>query len=193
MEPKTENKSWGIFSAVGPTTPVKRMGINFGAPGDRKDKSGREWFGYPRPSTRGRLEFVFDLKPKLAAGGGYYSRNAETINVQQTDTPWLYTSGARGLSQFEIPLLGSGDSKAEYTVKLHFAALDTDRPGKFDVLLQGNTVASDVDLEGESGANRANIKEFTGITVEDNLTVNLKATGKEKPATLAAIEVIRQE
>ena len=32
MEPKTESKSWGIFSTVGPTTPVKRMGINFGAP-----------------------------------------------------------------------------------------------------------------------------------------------------------------
>jgi hypothetical protein len=27
LEPKSQNKSWGIFSAVGATTPVKRIGI----------------------------------------------------------------------------------------------------------------------------------------------------------------------
>ncbi len=142
MEPKTENKSWGIFSAVGPTTPVKRMGINFGAPGDRKDPSGQEWFGYPRPSTRERLEFVFDVKPKLASGGGWYSRNLESVNIQGTDKPWLYTSGARGLQRFEIPLLGKGDPKSNYTVKFHFSNLDKADAGLLDVRLQGQAVES---------------------------------------------------
>ncbi len=193
MEPKTENKSWGIFSAVGPTTPVKRMGINFGAPGDRKDQSGQEWFGYPRPSVRGRLEFVFSIQQKIAAGGGWYSRNAESVDITNTDTSWLYTSGGRGLSQFELPLLGEADTKSNYTVKLHFAALDSDRSGKFDVRLQGKVVASGIDIEGESGLNAANVKEFADVAVENKLLVELVSVDKQVQPTLSAIEVVRQE
>ena len=193
MEPKTENKSWGIFSAVGPTTPVKRIGINFGAPGDRKDQSGREWIGYPRPSTRERLEFVLDLHHKLDSGGGWYSRNAESVSIENTQTPWLYTSGARGLSRCELPLLGPGDSPAKYTVRLHFAALSTDRPGKIDIRLQGKDVAKGVDVEAESGLNRALVKEFTNVSVDQNLVVELSSPDPQKPAALAAIEAIRQD
>ncbi len=193
MEPKAENKSWGIFSAVGPTTPVKRMGINFGAPGDRKDEAGREWFGYPRPTAVERLEFVFNLNQQLAPGGGWYSRNQESTRIEQTETPWLYTSGARGLSRFELPLLGADDSEANYTVKLHFAALETDRPGSFDVRLQGKTVATAVDIQGESGTNRATIKEFSDVTVDRNLLVELVPTDAETLPTLAALEVLRQD
>jgi hypothetical protein len=193
MEPKTDNKSWGIFSAVGPTTPVKRMGINFGAPGDRKDASSREWFGYPRPSTRDRLEFVIDIKHKLASGGGWYSRNAEAFNIENTDTPWLYTSGGRGISRFELPLLSSDDPKSKYTIKLHFAVLDSDPIGKFDVRLQGQSVANDLDITAESGKQRANVKEFTDVTVDRDLLVEIVSHNDDAPATLAAIEVTRQD
>ncbi|MGI9473739.1 MAG: PQQ-binding-like beta-propeller repeat protein, partial [Rubripirellula sp.] len=189
MEPKTENKSWGIFSAVGPTTPVKRMGINFGAPGDRKDESGLEWFGYPRPSARGRLEFVFDLKHQLQQGGGWYSKNAEAIDLGATKTPWLYTSGASGLKRIEIPLLGDGDDAAEYTVKIYYAPLES-HPGKpFDLSLQGEAVEKGIDFT----ANRsATIREYNHIPVEDSLIVELKPQDSEELATLAAIEVIRE-
>ena len=193
MEPKTENKSWGIFSSVGPTTPVKRMGINFGAPGDRKDQSGQQWFGYPRPSTRDRLEFVFDIHQQIAPGGGWYSRNTESVKIEDTITPWLYASGGRGLSRFELPLLGESDPKSKYTVKLHFAVLDTDRSGIFDVRLQGETVAKKVDIENEAGLNRATVKEFRDVTVDRNLVVELINDSATAPATLAAIEAIRQD
>jgi hypothetical protein len=193
MEPKTENRSWGIFSAVGPTTPVKRMGINFGAPGDRKDQSGHEWLGYPRPSTRERLELVFNVKHEIAAGGGWYSRNTESYAIQNTGAPWLYTSGVRGLKRLELPLLGPGDPESKYTVKLHLAALNTDPSAAFEVRLQGQTVAQDIDVQRESGLNQATVKEFPGIPVGRNLLVELVPRGSQAPATLAAIEVIRQE
>lgn len=197
MEPKTENKSWGIFSAVGPTTPVKRMGINFGAPGDRKDQSGREWFGYPRPKTVKRLEFVFKLNDKRAAGGGWFSRNAENFDIKDTDTTWLYTSGARGISKFEIPLLDETTPKANYDVKLHFAVLDSDRCGSFDLKLQGKVVAENIDIEAESGMNRAVVKEFSKVAVEmeagGKLLVEIVARDKATAPTLAAIEVLRKE
>lgn len=189
MEPKTENKSWGIFSAVGPTTPVKRMGINFGAPGDRKDDSGQEWFGYPRPSSRGRLEFVFDLNHNLASGGKWFHRNAEAVEIDSIKTPWLYASGAQGLQQFEVPLLGKGDEAAEYTVRIHLTDLDSHPCGPLDIQLQGKTVDQGVIVSKDSTL----IREYQHISVEGKLTVELKPNEVDQPATIAAIEVIREE
>lgn len=190
MEPTTENKSWGIFSAVGPTTPVKRMGINFGAPGDRKDPSGLEWFGYPRPSSRQRLEFVFDVKPQLASGGGWYSRNPESVNIAGTDKPWLYCSGARGLRQLEIPLLGKDDPASNYTVKFHFSNLDQADAGQLDIRLQGHAVK--VASATHTPDDGPIVKEFTGVAVDDNLVVQLRPSGDGSLATLSALEVIRE-
>ena len=192
MEPKTENKSWGIFSAVGPTTPVKRLGINFGAPGDRKDESGQEWFGYPRPSTRGRLEFVFDLKHKLHDGGGWYSRNAEAIDLGSNPTPWLYTSGASGLKSVEIPLLGNDDEPAKYTVRVYLASLEQNPGGLFDLSIQGKTVEKSIDITDNTNRSGVVIRDFNNIAVDGSLKLELNQHDDTKPATIAAIEVIRE-
>ncbi len=199
MEPKTENKSWGILSATGPTTPVKRIGINFGGPGDRKDTSGQEWFGYPRPSAVGRLEFVFNLKPELAKGGGWYSRNLESFNVADATKPWLFSSGARGLGQFEIPLLGTDDKHAKYDVKLYFANLTSSDTGTFDIKMQSKTVQSGFVVKATSGESALPIEvEFEGIDVVDNLLVEFvhadEATNNpEKLPIVSGIEVTRVE
>ncbi|MGI9442984.1 MAG: PQQ-binding-like beta-propeller repeat protein [Rubripirellula sp.] len=199
MEPKTENKSWGIFSAVGASTPVKRMGINLGAPGDRKDDSGREWFGYPRPSSRGRLEFVFNLKHKLESGGKWYSRNAEAIDLGATQTPWLYTSGTSGLKSVDIPLRGKEDGAANYTVKIYLGSLQQKsiKPvasGPFDLSFQGNVVAEAISFEPSqgTGSNRVLVKEFKGVPVETSLKIDLKHLDAENPGSIAAIEVIQE-
>ncbi len=193
MEPKTENKSWGILSAVGPTTPVKRIGINFGAPGDRKDLARREWFGYPRPSTRERLEFVFDVKPELAAGGGWYSRNIESVNIPDTDTPWLFTSGARGLKRFELPLLGPDDARSQYTVKCYFANLDDTPTGPVDIQLQGQVAGTVHVQRASNGFTKPLIREFTNVSVDQNLIVEMIPRRDELLPTLSAIEVIRED
>ena len=199
MEPKTESKSWGIFSAVGATTPVKRMGINLGAPGDRKDESGRAWFGYPRPSSRGRLEFVFDLKHKLVQGGKWFSRNAEAVDLGTTQTPWLYTSGTSGLKRLEIPLRGKEDGKANYTVKVYLGSpgQGTAFPvasGSFDLSLQGKVVEEAIEFDSGSGAgtNQTLVREFHGIPVATSLTIEMDHQDANKPGTVAAIEVIEE-
>ena len=199
MEPKTENKSWGIFSAVGTTTPVKRMGINLGAPGDRKDESGREWFGYPRPSSRGRLEFVFNLKHQLQSGGKWYSRNAEAIDLGATQTPWLYTSGTSGLKSLDIPLRGKDDGAASYTVKIYLGSLQQKSvtpwvSGLFDLSFQGDIVAEGIGFQsGEGGdSNRVLMREFKGVPVETSLKIDLKHLDSENPGTISAIEVIQE-
>ena len=194
MEPKAENRSWGIFSAVGPSTPGKRIGINFGAPGDRKDLSGLEWFGYPRPQTRNRLEFVFDLKPAVAEGGGWFSRNVESLDLDTVETPWLYASGGRGIKRFEIPLLGKDDPPSTYDVKLYFVNLEEDEVPTFDIRLQGKLVQSGVVQGGHSrGPDRVQTIDFAEIAVEDKLVCEFEFSDPSRPPVISAIEVIRSD
>jgi hypothetical protein len=194
MEPRQEADSWKIASLAGSATPVKHLSINLGAPGDRRDTFGTLWLAYPRPATVGRLEYTFDIKPKLASGGGYYNYNSEAVQIENANTPWVLTSGVRGLSQCELALLGDNDKPAAYSVKLHFAQIEECVPGDalFDIELQGDTVAEKVDVIREAGAtSRALVRTFDNIAVDKNLTIELVSQGKMLP-TISAIEVVRK-
>jgi hypothetical protein len=195
LEPREDRSpAWGIYSLAGPMTPVKKLAVNLGAPGDRRDGLGRLWLAYPRPATVGRMEFVFDIKPKLLPGGGFEARNDESLTVEEARVGWLYTSQARGLSRCELPLLGKGDAPAEYRVTLHFAELEKDtRPGDrvFDVKLQGQTAIAGLDVVREAGGSeRALTRELRRVKVENNLVIELVPV-KGGPI-LSAIEVERE-
>jgi len=199
LEPRDDRKSWGIYSAQGSQTPVRHMAINFGAPGDRRDDQGRLWLAFPRPRTVGRLEYVFDIAPKLHAGGGYYAHNDESLEIQNTQVPWVYTSGVRGLSRCEIPLRGKDDGPAKYTVKLHFAALNKPEATApaFDIRIGDEVVAKDVRIVKESGGlRRAWTLTFDDIAVARSLTLQMVADGAntlDELPTIAAIEVQQQD
>ena len=113
--------------------------------------------------------------------------------MQNRSTFWKPTHpGFTRLEHVELPLIAPGQTPAKYTVKLHFAALDEQVSPEFGLRLQGDTVATGIDVEGESGRNRANVKEFTDIDVADNLVVELVPRAGSRP-TIAAIEVLRQD
>ena len=61
FQSREENRQWAYFSQPGPMTPVKRLALNLGAPGDRKDASGGLWLGYPRPG--GSLVLPLQIEP----------------------------------------------------------------------------------------------------------------------------------
>jgi outer membrane protein assembly factor BamB len=194
LEPRDDRDTWKIYSATGSQTPVKHLAVNLGAPGDRRDQFGTLWLAYPRPALVGRLEYELDIKPQLAKGGGYYAENSESVKVQNADNPWIFTSGARGLTRCELPLLGEGDDPAAYTVKLYFADLDNTPAGQrlFDVKLQGKPVATGVDVtEKSEGSRRALVLKFDSVPVKQNLQVELIPHGAALP-TLSAIEVLRE-
>lgn len=187
LEPKSDNRSWGIFSAVGASTPVKRLGINFGAPGDRKDLAGREWFGFPRPNTRGRLEYVFDIKPRLENGGGWYSNNSAAAQAKAADLPWVHSSGARGLKSFSIPILGRDDEPRDYQVTLHFPKSDNDAAKQTEVQLNGAIAVSDSDELSQS------LSRTFKTRVEQNLTIELTYPDNQPLTRVTAIEIERIE
>ncbi|MBC8350769.1 MAG: PQQ-binding-like beta-propeller repeat protein [Planctomycetes bacterium] len=194
MEPRQDADTWKIASLAGSATPVKQLAINLGAPGDRRDTFGTLWLAYPRPKTVGRLEYTFDIKPTLANGGGYYNYNSEAVQIENANTPWVLSSGARGLSRCELPLVDEKDKPATYAVKLHFAQIEDCGPGEavFDIKLQGETVAEKVDVIDETGAvSRALVRTFEDVAVDNNLVIELVSHGKALP-TIAAIEVTRK-
>lgn len=193
LEPRTETKAWGILSAVGETTPVKRIGINLGAPGDRTDAARQAWFGFPRPKSVERLEFVFDIQPRFAEAGGWVAENPDTVDFGAGQLPWILASGARGLEHFEVPLLGTDDSTTRYDVKLYFAGMQASEVAALRIQLQGADVAGET-LQLNADQKQAIpvcVRKFEDVSVEQNLIYDCSLSTTQTLPRLAAIEIVR--
>ena len=208
FKPTDKHKGWAMYSAPGPMTPVKRLAVNLGAPGDRKDTAGNLWLGYPYPSDQPRprmanwssterwpsLALRVNLEATFLPGGEFTRRNSFYTKIAKTDIPWLFASEAQGLSRCVIPLRGPEDGEALYRVRLAFVEPENNRPGQrvFSVSLQDKEVLTDFDIIAEAGGpNVALVKEFRGISVKDNLYIDLKPS-KGLPL-LCGLEVIRED
>ena len=194
--PRKTTRAWGMFSAPGAMTPVKRLSINLGAPGDRKDSGGAIWLAHPRPRTD-RLVIDPKLSVRAGKGGGFFGRNGNFVKIGGTDDPWVYASGLRGPATCSIPLLKKGDTPRKYTVRLHFAEPQGLPAGKriFDVLLQGKPALTKFDIAAAAGGpDKAVVKQLTGVPVTTSLTVELKpALGSARGPVLCGIEVIAEK
>jgi len=193
---KKEVSDWSVFISQGPITPVKRLGINLGAPGDKKDSDGNFWFGYPRPKTDYGVKF--DLHEVIEENMGYFYYEARDLNINGTDTPWLFTSGCIGFSKCEIPLIDDlwREKPGAYTVKLGFFAPSGNRV--FDISLQDSIVLENFKLTKENGTNKQVVlKEFKNIKVDNNLRIELIAnnstTKTEQAPVINFIEIIRED
>ena len=192
------NKQWGIYSAPGEALPVRHLCVNLGAPGDRRGPDGNLWLSYPRPY--GRMPLAFSATLTNFPGQTYFSEPAELGKTQGTAAPWLYTSGAAGLRKCVVPLVGAADGSALYTVRLSFADRENTAAGQrvFDIKLQGKTVAEGFDIiQAAGGRDTAVVKEFPGVQVDGDLTVELvpKETtpAPNQMPLLNALEVIREQ
>lgn len=198
FEPRPPRRPWAIYSSVGALTPVKHLAVNLGAPGDRRDAHGTVWLTYPRPKPYREtgLETKLDVAVKFADGGGYEAVNEESTPIAGTETPWVFTSWARGMTECSIPLRGKNDGPADYDVTLHFtdAAEGTATRKPFDVKVQGKEVFKGLDIAAEAGGTRrALTRKLDNVRVTDQLTIELVAKSSgltpEQMPTLSAIEI----
>lgn len=209
-EPTDVNRPWSVFPRRGGQTPgndrltpVKRLAINFGAPGERKDKNGTLWFAYPRPRLANlQVDWIMplNLSEKILPDMSYFCRNFKGVRIEGTDKPWVFASGCYGLTKCDVPLLGAADLPTSYTVRLSFAAPVGDRPGQrvFDIKLQDEVVAKDFDIVREAGApQKAVIREFKGVRVTGGLAIELipgiKSPTKAQAPLINGIEILREE
>ena len=191
LEPKRQSRSWSIFSAVGNSTPVKHLRINLGAPGDHMAEDQNGWFGYPRPSTRGRLEYTFELQPEFADGGGWYSRNQLQTEFSACEEPWLYASGARGLSHFEAELQDDDADQTDYTVRLHFSEVDAEDLEQLKVSFSGNLLPAKISTNATNRVNGNPISMASYLVpVGNKLSVDLDYSKMSGLPQLCGIEIV---
>lgn len=207
-KPRKVTGSWTVFITQGDMTPVKHLAVNFGAPGDMRDAQGTLWFGYPRPKTvsnigYGSYEVKFNLQEKVIGGMGPFCRDFRGVRIEKTNRPWLFTSGYQGLLRCDLPLIEDSASQEPgiYTVHLGFKALPGDKPGQriFDVKLGDKVVLRNFDILRTAGkSNKAVVKKFKGVRIENNLVLELipksanPQANLDKAPIINFIEVIRE-
>ncbi len=192
MEPREPRRPWTLYSGVGATTPVQQLRLNFGAPGDRRDAHGELWLAYPRPTPNSRLETSLDVKmelnAKFASGGRYFSNDGDEAEQNSSELAWVASSGARGLTHFELPLLGKGDQPANYDLRLLISVGSEERSSS-TIKLQGKQVDEEAIATVVDTANpQLVIHEIKNIRVEDKLTIDI-VTSSDISSVLNGIEV----
>ena len=185
MVPMPEAEEWTFYGKSGLRKTVKRVGINFGAPGDRRGPDGTLWLEFP--SVGGASPAV----PVLVTGSHveYFRRHQTSVTG---GLPWVAASGVQGVEGVAITLLPEGTAARNYTVRFHFAEPDDLKPGErvFDVTVQGRRVLDDLDIVKEAGRPRtAVVRELHGVRVNGELRISFQSSTK-RPAVLCGIEVV---
>jgi outer membrane protein assembly factor BamB len=199
-------------------TPVKQVGINFGAPGNRYTENGTLWLEFPSiggPSpdipVRARYENPEWFRHHSSRVEGKYN--------------WICASGVTGLREVNIRMFvqpgenplkvdafdkhigkiptwsekqikGAFERPRPYTVRLFFAETEENANDRrlFNVSIQDKQVLQEFDIAGQAGGiNRTVVKEFKGIDVKDDLRIALTPTAESSAGPLlCGIEILAE-
>jgi len=183
-----ENEKWTYNTFVAMGNRVKRVGINFGAPGDRMAPNGTLWLDYPDvggPSPK------LDVKVSPPESRPYRGHSAQ---IEGEGLKWVAASGIDGVSSIHIPLIKAGEPPPDerpHTVRLYFSEPRHRESGQrvFDVSLQGKLVIEKLDIVEETGGPyRLLTKEFHAIPLTEALDIALTPSAG-KPV-LCGVEVL---
>ncbi len=182
-----EAEMWTFNALPRSGKPIRRVGINFGAPGDRRADSGTLWLDFPSqggPSP----DVPVELTPSEGRYFRYHSSHVQADPHSQ-ELGWVAASGAEGIAALTLTVAQVDITPRKYTVRLHFAEVGHKEPGHrvFDVALQGRKRLDRFDVvQRAGGANRAVVKEFRDVEIADRLTVSFSPSAGS-PATLPVL------
>jgi hypothetical protein len=188
LVPMPEVETWTSFGAQSPKEAVRRLGLNLGAPGDRKAEDGTLWLEYP--SVGGASPTVeVSMEPSEPE---WFRRHSS--QVSGPGLAWVAASGAKGLSSMTIKLADKEAAARKYTVRLHFLEPDDVEAGEriFSVSVQGKPAFESLDVVREAGErNRSLVKVIAGVEVQDRLVIELAADPKSKQqaTVLSGVEI----
>jgi outer membrane protein assembly factor BamB len=147
--PERSNEDWSLFYGKIKPAPIERIALNFGAPGDRRDSAGTEWFGYPRQGSMfftggaaGPEPHTIDLPLTMEQleGGRTVRINAERLPIEGTKEPWIFASAITKVRKLSIDLV-------YYQVRSSCLLFPTAKPPAIDGVLDEATWAEDAGLE----------------------------------------------
>jgi outer membrane protein assembly factor BamB len=178
---------WTFNAYTAGDAPVTRVGLNFGAPGDRRAEDGMLWLDFPSvggPSPEIPVEVTgMDPAPR------YFRHHSSEFGG--AGYPWVSASGIANVKSLQITLAATAMEERPYTVRLHFAEPEPAAPGSrvVNVALQGARVLEHFDIIREAGGVRKGIvKEFKGIPVTSVIELDFESLGTTPPL-LCGIEV----
>jgi outer membrane protein assembly factor BamB len=187
-----ESDMWTYSAHKAQDGPVRQLGINLGALGDRTAENGTLWMDYP--SVGGSSP---NVPIKLVTDKPEWFRLPST-QVEGEGLKWVAASGVSGVKSIQLPVfIGKEDDKGPertYTVRLSFVEPTGAEPGErtFDVSIQNTVVAQDLDVVGEAGgARRILVREFGGIKA-DGGAVTITFTPKAGRALVSGVEIVAE-
>jgi hypothetical protein len=164
-----EAEMWTYTTLGSAGGPIQKVGINFGAPGDRLADNGVLWVDYP--SVGGSSPDIgvttVPASPRL------FRHHAAWF--EDEGLGWVMASGAIGLTNVIVPLNNNAGG-AEYLVRLYFAEPENAEVGQrvFDVAIQGRQVLNSFDIAQHAGSDGNGIvREFKPIKATASLTLTL--------------------
>ncbi len=182
-------------------TTVESIGINFGAPGDRRE-NGVLWLEYPKVYEAGSRFTGRGPTPvapvTIASNSEEWFRNHATwIENSGEEYSWVASYGGKGIEHVSLELVQSDTGgNHTYDVTLYFAEPDDVGAGErvFDLLVQGEQVIDNFDIaERSGGPRRVHSVELKHISVVKNLEVDLVKKEGSLPPVLSGIKVILTE
>lgn len=182
---------WTYFGSRTVKGRIVRVGINLGAPGNRRAANGTLWLEHPPVGGPSPRLAITTVPPEPE----WFRRHSALI--EGDGLKWVAASGARGLRALTVPLSDEPVDERPHTVRLHFLEPDPLGPDQrvFDVALQGRTVQRGLDISKEAGGpNRPLLREFRGIKAGQTLTVTLTpadCAGASAPV-LCGVEIIAE-
>ena len=191
---------------------VKRAGINFGAPGDRRAENGTLWLEFPSVGGVSPEISVESIGENLR----YFRHHSSRFDGE--GVTWVAASGIEDVEKVIVtPIMKSTvtsvasktlvadastilpESDPEprsYTVRLHFSEPSKLGVGErlFHVSLQGQRVLESLDVVKEAGGNRRTlVKEFRGVNVRDALEVQFTGVSEsESGPILSGLELVAE-
>jgi hypothetical protein len=177
--------SWGEMPPEKLNGKVRRIGLNFGAPGDRVTESGTLWLD--QPSVGGPSPIL----PVKTSPEQITYRYHHSLRVEGGQGwPWIAASLAEGIESIRI----NGLTKGTYFLRLTFLEPDPIKPGEriFDVIHQGKKLLSKYDVAKVAGGSmRAKTESFTDLTLENSLVLKLSPI-RGNPI-LSGLELVRSD
>lgn len=170
--------TWGAVPKAALHGKIQRLGLNFGAPGDRKTRDGTLWLDHP---SVGGPSPEIEIQTEPAQPETFYRHS---VWMQDGEGwPWVAASGVKGLRRLTLAGLKPG----RYTVKLVFAAPDRGTH-RFAVDLQGQAMTEEIRLDRPL---TAVTRRADGIGIPDG-TLSLALRPVEGETLLSGLELVRE-
>ena len=158
---------------------VERLGLNFGAPGDRRANDGTLWLEHP---VVGGPSPQIEVQIEPTGVRVFRSHSSSVVG----DLPWVGASGLEGVKRVGVRVLprDAPGSARRYRVRLVFAEPGGSLPDRrvFDVVAGGRVVLQGVDVaQASGGARRVVVRSFETV-IRDHLDLRFVPTGGDSSA-----------